>query len=156
MSPIHFLMISAALCKTTVSPSELTSSVDSSSHSPISFTRSCSFTTCFKASKTVIFPEHTRSDFPGWTINDSLSPKCFCNFFFNLHVHVVQDMLVLELTYADIATNCSFRTDRVVVEVVLDRTVSSISLHKLLKAHTLSDLSILALALAALILLSEM
>ena len=149
MSPKHFLMIPAALCKTTVSTSELTSPVDSSSHSPILFTCSCSFTTCFNASKTVISSEHTRSDFPGWTI---LSPKCFCNLSFNLHVHVVQDSLVLELTSADIATNRSFRTERVVIEVVLDRTVSSIFLHKLLKAHALSDLSILALVLAALIL----
>ena len=57
-------------------------------------------------------------------MNEILSPKCFCNFSFNLHVHVVQDSLVLELTSADIATNRSFRTDRVVIEVVLDRTVS--------------------------------
>ena len=44
---------------------------------------------------------------------------------------VVQNSLVLELTFANIATNRLFRTDRVVIEV--DRTVSSISLHKLLK-----------------------
>ena len=85
-------------------------------------------------------------------MNEILSPECFCNFSFNLHEHVVQDSLVLELTSADIATNRSFRTDSVVIEVVLDRKLSSISLHKLLKAHALSDLSTLSLVLAALIL----